>query len=310
MSAFKQGYAFVLKSIKKDQTLKPIVKNLKDKTYIVSGSTRGVGLSIATKLAQQGANVVITGRTTTPHPKLEGTLTTARDSIIQAVQSNNSMAVPCDIQSGNCLAVPCDIRKEKDIAYVIQRTLYTFGSIDGVVLNASALCLKNTLEQTKKEVDLMSSVNINGTYLFGQAALKNMDAGHMIIVAPPIDMLYTDDWWVNHMYYSMSKFNMSLMAKFWNKEFPDVGVNTLWPRTTLDTAPVRNILGGDEMVNISRTPDIMGDAAMHIFKTDPLECNGNNYIDDEVLASLDIDVEQYRINTRINEKELMPDFFC
>ena len=298
MSAFKQGYAFVLKSIKKDQTLKPIVKTLKDKTYIVSGSTRGVGLSIATKLAQQGANVVITGRTTTPHPKLEGTLTTARDSIIQATKNDK------------CLAVPCDIRKDKDIDFVLEKTLYTYGSIDGVVLNASALSLKNTLEQTKKEVDLMSSVNINGTYLFGQAALKNMDAGHMIIVAPPIDMLYTDDWWVNHMYYSMSKFNMSLMAKFWNKEFPDVGVNTLWPRTTLDTAPVRNILGGDEMVNISRTPDIMGDAAMHIFKTDPLECNGNNYIDDEVLASLDIDVEQYRINTSINEKELMPDFFC
>tara|TARA_B100000902_G_C26574210_1_gene558035 strand:+ start:39 stop:341 length:303 start_codon:yes stop_codon:yes gene_type:complete len=100
------------------------------------------------------------------------------------------------------------------------------------------------------------------------------------------------------------------MAKFWNKEFPEVGVNTLWPRTTLDTAPVRNILGGHEMVNISRTPDIMGDAAMHIFKTDPMKCNGNNYIDDEVLASLDIDVEQYRINKDINEKDLMPDFFC
>lgn len=298
MSAFKQSYAFVLKSIKKDKTLNPVVNTLKDKTYIVSGSTRGVGLSIATKLAEQGANVVITGRTTTPHPKLEGTLTTARESIIQATKNDK------------CLALPCDIRKEKDIHYAIQRTLYNFGSIDGVVLNASALSLKKTLDQTKKEIDLMSSVNINGTYLFGQAALRKMTTGHMIIVAPPIDMLYTDDWWVNHMYYSMSKFNMSLMAKFWNKEFPDVAVNTLWPRTTLDTAPVRNILGGDEMVHISRSPDIMGDAAMHMFKTDPLKCNGNNYIDDEVLASLDIDVEQYRINTSVKEKELMPDFFC
>lgn len=301
MSAFKQSYAFVLKSIKKDKTLKPVVDTLKDKTYIVSGSTRGVGLSIATKLAEQGANVVITGRTTEPHPKLEGTLTTARESIIRNTNNSNNT---------NCISVVCDIRKDKDIDFVLEKTLYTYGSIDGVVLNASALSLKNTLEQTKKEVELMSSVNINGTYLFGQAALKNMDAGHMIIVAPPIDMLYTDDWWVNHMYYSMSKFNMSLMAKFWNKEFPEVGVNTLWPRTTLDTAPVRNILGGDEMVHISRNPDIMGDAAMHMFKTDPLKCNGNNYIDDEVLASLDIDVEQYRINTSVKEKELMPDFFC
>lgn len=298
MSAFKQSYAFVLNSIKKDITLKPVVDTLKDKTYIVSGSTRGVGLSIATKLAEQGANVVITGKTTKPHPILEGTLTTAKDSIIKTTQNNN------------CLALECDIRKDRDIDYALERTLYTFGSIDGVVLNASALSLKNTLNQTKKEVDLMCSVNINGTYLFGQAALKNMDAGHMIIVAPPIDMLYTDDWWVNHIYYSMSKFNMSLMAKFWNKEFPEVGVNTLWPRTTLDTAPVRNILGGDEMVNISRTPEIMGDAAMHIFKTDPMKCNGNNYIDDEVLASLDIDVEQYRINKQVKEKDLMPDFFC
>ncbi len=298
MASLKQGYAFVLKSIKKDKTLKPVVESLKDKTYIVSGSTRGVGLSIATKLAGQGANVVITGRTVEPHPKLEGTLTSAKDYIIETTKNNN------------CLALPCDIRKEQDISYAIQRTLYNFNSIDGVVLNASALSLKNTLQQTKKEVELMSSININGTYLFGQAVLKHMPAGHMVIVAPPIEMLYTDDWWVNHMYYSMSKFNMSLMAKFWNKEFPEVGVNTLWPRTTLDTAPVRNILGGHEMVNISRTPDIMGDAAMHIFKTDPMKCNGNNYIDDEVLASLDIDVEQYRINKDINEKDLMPDFFC
>lgn len=310
MSAFKQGYAFVLKSIKKDQSLKPVVDTLKDKTYIVSGSTRGVGLNIATKLAEQGANVVITGRTTKAHPKLEGTLTTARDSIIQATQKKNSLSVPCDIRAGNCLALPCDIRKEKDIHYAIQRTLYNFGSIDGVVLNASALSLKKTLDQTKKEIDLMSSVNINGTYLFGQAALRKMTTGHMIIVAPPIDMLYTDDWWVNHMYYSMSKFNMSLMAKFWNKEFPDVAVNTLWPRTTLDTAPVRNILGGQEMVNISRKPDIMGEAAMRIFKTDPSKCQGKQYIDDEVLASLDMDVEQYRINKSVKEKELMPDFFC
>ena len=298
MASLKQGYAFVLNSIKKDKKLKPIVDTLKNKTYIVSGSTRGVGLNIATKLAGQGANIVITGRTTEPHPKLDGTLTTAKESIIKS--TNNK----------NCLALQCDIRKDNDINYVIERTLYNYGSIDGVVLNASALSLKNTLNQTKKEVDLMTSVNINGTYLLGQAALKQMTNGHMIIVAPPIDMLYTDDWWVNHMYYSMSKFNMSLMAKFWNKEFSEVGVNTLWPRTTLDTAPVRNILGGDEMVNISRTPDIMGDAAMQIFKTDPMICNGNNYIDDEVLASLDIDVEQYRVNKNINEKDLMPDFFC
>ena len=103
---------------------------------------------------------------------------------------------------------------------------------------------------------------------------------------------------------------MSLMAKYWNKEFPSIGINTLWPRTTINTAPVQNILGGDEMVNISRRSDIMGEAAKHIIYADPKICNGKNFIDDEVLASLDIDVEQYRVNPDIKEKDLMPDFFC
>ena len=298
MSALKNSYAFVLKSIKKDKTLKPVVDTLRNKTYIIAGSTRGIGLNIATKLACQGANVVITGKTTEPHSKLEGTLYTAKDSIVA--------------NTGNkkCLAIPCDTRNENDIDHVFHKTLYTFGNIDGVVLNASALCLNNTLKQSVKEVDLMTGVNIRGSFLFGQNALKNMDKGHMIIVAPPIDMLYNDDWWVNHMYYSMSKFNMSLMSRFWNKEFPEVSVNTLWPRTTIDTAPVRNLLGGKEMVIISRLPDIMGDAASHIFKTDPMACHGKHYIDDEVLASLDKNVEQYRVNQTIKEKDLMPDFFC
>ena len=103
---------------------------------------------------------------------------------------------------------------------------------------------------------------------------------------------------------------MSLMARYWNKEFKNIGVNTLWPRTTIATAPVKNLLGGEEMMKISRVPDIMGDAALNIFLTNPKRCNGKNFIDDEVLASLDIDVEQYRVDPSINEKDLMPDFFC
>ena len=140
--------------------------------------------------------------------------------------------------------------------------------------------------------------------------IKNNDHGNVLVISPPIDMLNTDEWWVNHLYYSMSKFNMSLMAKFWDKEFPNVSVNTLWPRTTINTAPVRNILGGEEMMQISRTTDIMGDAAKSIFLADPKICTGKNFIDDEVLASLDIDVEDYKVNKNISEKDLMPDFFC
>jgi citronellol/citronellal dehydrogenase len=300
MNKIKQNYAFVLKSIKKDRTLKPVVETLKNKTYIISGGSRGIGYNIAKQLALQGANVTITGKTRQKHPKLEGTIYTAAERI-------------CDItQRPNCMAVPCDIRVDKEVDHAINETLDVYGSIDGVVLNASALCLNSTMNQTQKEVELMSAVNINGTYLFGQKCLKKMkdSSGHMLIIAPPLDMLYTDDWWVNHFYYSMSKFNMSLMAKYWNKEFSNIGVNTLWPRTTINTAPVQNLLGGQDMVDISRTTDIMGNAAKHIFKSNPLLCNGKNFIDDEVIASMDEDVEQYRVDKKIHEKDLMPDFFC
>ena len=301
MNSIKSKYAYVLKSIKKDMTLKPILENLNGKTYVISGASRGIGYNIAKNLAVAGANVTILGKTQIKHPKLEGTIYSAAEEI------NDKVKKP------SCLAVACDIRNSQEIDIAIGETISTFGKIDGVVLNASALCLNNTLNQTEKEIELMTSVNINGTFLMGQKCLKhikNSSHGSVLTISPPIDMLYTDDWWTNHLYYSMSKFNMSLMSKFWNKEFPNVGINTLWPRTTIDTAPVRNILGGEEMSNISRKTDIMGEAARIILMADPNICNGKNFIDDEVLASLDIDTEQYRINPNIKEKDLMPDFFC
>ena len=302
MAHYKKQFAYVLKSIKKDTTLQPVVNTLQNKSFIVSGGTRGVGFEIARNLAINGANVTIVGKTVSEHPKLERTIFSAAEEI-------------CDItQKPNCMAVACDIRDNKQIDFAISETVDVFGKgLYGAVLNASALCLNNTLNQTRKEVDLMNQVNINGTYYFGQKCLKEMkhnERGHLLLIAPPIEMLYNDEWWVNHMYYSMSKFNMSLMARYWGKEFSNIGVNTLWPRTTLNTAPVRNILGGDEMVRVSRSPRIMGDAAGVIFKSDPLLCNGNNYIDDEVLASVDEDVEKYRVTKELNEKDLMPDFFC
>tara|TARA_B100001287_G_C22677634_1_gene528532 strand:- start:54 stop:968 length:915 start_codon:yes stop_codon:yes gene_type:complete len=297
----KNKYAYVLKSIKKDLTLKPKLNDLTGRCYLISGGTRGIGFNIAKNLAKIGANVVITGKTQTKHPKLENTIYSAAEMISEISQKPN------------CTAVACDIRVPDQIDFAINEAIDIYGRLDGVVLNASALCLNNTLNQKQKEIELMSSVNINGTFLMGQKALKhvkNSDHPSMLIIAPPIDMLYEDDWWINHLYYSISKFNMSLMAKFWNTEFKNIGINTLWPRTTINTAPVRNILGGYEMVNISRSPEIMGQAAKHILCADPSICNGKNFIDDEVLSSLDIDVEQYRINKDIKEKDLMPDFFC
>ncbi len=301
MNAVRNSYGYVLKSIKKDRTLRPIVENLKGQTFVVSGASRGIGFNIAEKLVKSGANVTILGKTTKEHPKLEGTIYSAADYL------NNMNA------EGHCLPIACDIRNPDNIDIAINQTIDQFQNIDGVVLNASALCLTDTLSQTDKQTMLMSNVNVNGTFMVGQRCLDhivNSESGRVLCIAPPIEMLYTDDWWVNHLYYSISKFNMSLMAKFWDKEFPKIGVNTLWPRTTISTAPVKNILGGDEMVNISRTPDIMGEAAKHILHADPSLCTGKNFIDDEVLVSLDIDVEQFRVNKDISEKELMPDFFC
>ena len=297
----KSKYFFALKSMQKDLTLKPVLNNLNGRTYIISGGTRGIGFNIAKTLALSGANVTILGKTASNHPKLENTIYSAADLITNATQKPN------------CNGIICDIRVPQHIDFAVQETIDVFGRLDGVILNASALCLNNTLNQKEKEIELMSSVNINGTFLVGQKCLKhiqNSDHPNVIVIAPPISMLYNNNWWTDNLYYSMSKFNMSLMAKIWDKEFPNVSVNTLWPRTTIDTAPVRNILGGSDMVNISRTPDIMGLAAKSIIMADPSICTGNNYIDDFVLGSLDIDPEQYRVNKNINEKELMPDFFC
>jgi len=297
----RSNYTYVLKSIKKNHTLKPKLSNLNNKTFIISGASRGIGYNIAEKLALSGANVVITGKTTKPHPKLDNTIYSAAEQITK--KTNKS----------NCLPVVCDVRKNQDIDNCIRKALSVFGSIDGVILNASALCLNNTLNQKEKEVELMSAVNINGTFMMGKKCLKhiqNSSHPHVLLISPPLDMIENNDWWTNHLYYSLSKYNMSLMGKYWNQEFPQVGVNTLWPRTTINTAPIKNILGGDELINISRTTDIMGDAAKQILLSDPLLCNGNNFIDDEVLLSLDKDVEKYKVNPTLNEKQLMPDFFC
>lgn len=303
MKSIKKNFGYVLKSIEKDKTLTKKLSNLKGKTFIISGASRGIGLNIAEKLVKNEANVVITGKTIKPNPKLEGTLLTAQNHLKQFCKENK------------VLSVRCDIRNNDDINNAVYDTVNKFGSIDGVVLNASALCLNNSFSVTKKEIDLMNQVNINGTFLFGQKCLQYMKYGknkknHILVISPPINMLYNDNWWKNHLYYSMSKFNMSLMAKFWNIEFDNIGVNTLWPRTTINTAPIKNILGGDDMISISRRSDIMGDAASYILASDPNKCNGKNFIDDEVLVSVDVDVEQYRVDPEKNEKDLMPDFFC
>lgn len=290
-----------MKFVKKHDNLTNKV-NLIDKTFVISGGTRGIGLSIAKKLASVGANVTLLGKTKNPHKKLEGTIDTAVEDIVKIHNDKNKV-----------LGMVCDIRNESDIDNSIDQTLSKFKKIDGVILNASALCLSPTLHATEKEVNLMTDVNIKGTFNVGKKCLKWIKKSkhpHVLTISPPLDMINHEYWWTNHLYYSMSKYNMSIMAKMWHYEFPNVAVNTLWPRTTINTAPVRNILGGDDMINISRDVSIMGDAAYHILSTKPPSCSGNNFIDDEVILSCGGDVEKYKVNNNIHEKDLMPDFFC
>ena len=212
------------------------------------------------------------------------------------------------------MGIVCDVRNKESIDEGRDKILEYFGNIDGLVINASALCLNNTLNQSQKEIDLMNDVNIKGSFNVGQSYLeiisKTSSHPQVLVVSPPLDMIDNSDWWIHHFYYSMSKFNMTLMAKFWNEEFSNISFNTLWPRTTIDTAPVRNLLGGADMVNISRKPEIMAVAASVILSSDPKVINGQNFIDDEVCLSANIDIEQFRINPDVKEKELMPDFFC
>jgi citronellol/citronellal dehydrogenase len=296
----RYNYGYVLKSIKKNPLLIPVKSSLDQKTILISGGTRGIGLSIGKSLASKGANIILLGKTQYPQPKLENTIYSAASQLQAEYPS-------CYVHG-----IACDIRKEEDIKQCFEQIANQFGNIDGAVLNASAFCLAPTLNQTKKEIDLMSQVNINGTFLMAQKCLeqiKSSNHGHLLTISPPLEMINNDDWWVNHIYYSMSKFNVSLMAKYWAKEFPSIGVNTLWPRTIMNTTPVRNILGGEEIIHFSRKSEIMGDAAAAIFLSDPRKCTGQNFIDDEVLVSLNKDVEKYRINSNLNEKDLIPYFF-
>ena len=334
MNSLKQTYGFVLKNIKKNTKLVETSKSIKGKTFVIAGGTRGIGFHIGKALVEKGANVAILGKTKEPHPKLENTIDTAVEKLISYSKSEykvskkyesvdfNSMPftkttkeyIKTKESKKKVMGVICDVRDKESIDNGRDKILDYFGNIDGLIINASALCLNSTLKQTQKEIDLMNGVNIKGSFNVGQSYLeiikKTSTHPHVLVISPPMEMLYNSDWWLHHFYYSMSKFNMSLMAKFWNEEFPNVAFNTLWPRTTIDTAPVRNLLGGDYMVNISRKPEIMGTAASIILSSDPKEVNGHNFIDDEVCVSADIDVEQFRINPEIKEKDLMPDFFC
>lgn len=269
--------------------------SFKNKTVFITGGTRGIGLAIGKRLAQDGANIVIAAKTVEPNPKLEGTIYTAAAEIEEL--------------GGKALAVHCDIRFEEEVDSAIQQAVEKFGGIDILINNASAISLTPTLQTSMKRYDLMHQINGRGTFLTSQKCLPYLlksENPHILNLSPPLN--FEPKWFGPHVAYSIAKYNMSLCVLGMAEEFKGkVGINALWPRTTIATAAVKNLLGGDDMVNMSRKPDILADAAYFILSRSAKECSGNFFVDDEVLASEGItDLDKYAVTPG---GPLMPDFF-
>ncbi|MFP2908762.1 SDR family oxidoreductase [Pyxidicoccus sp. 3LFB2] len=268
---------------------------LKGKTLFITGASRGIGKAIALRAARDGANIVIAAKTTEPHPKLPGTIYTAAEEIEKA----GGRALPCMV----------DIRDEQQIAAAVAKTVETFGGIDILVNNASAISLTGTLETPMKRFDLMHGINTRGTFACSQACipyLKKSSNPHILNNSPPLNM--EARWFAPHVAYTMAKFGMSMCVLGMAEELKEDGiaVNAIWPRTVIATAAVQNLLGGDETMRGSRFPEIMADAAYAILTKPSREFTGNFCIDEEVLRAEGVtDFSKYQQPGA----ELLPDYF-
>ena len=269
---------------------------LENKTVLITGGSRGIGKAIALRLAKDCANIAIAAKTAEPHPKLEGTIYTAAKEI-------EALGV-------KVLPIQADIRDEVQIKSAIEETVKKFGGIDVLINNASAINLSPTEQLESKRFDLMQGINVRGTFLMCQHAipyLKNASNPHILNLSPPINL--NPKWFASHVAYTMSKYGMSMIVLGLAEELKKykIGVNALWPRTTVATAAVQNLLGGDFLVQKSRIPDIVADAAYYILCKPSSECTGNFFIDEEVLAKEGIkDLDKYAVNP---DQKLMQDLF-
>ena len=269
--------------------------NFKDKTVIISGGSRGVGLEIAKALGKDGANIAILAKTTEPHPTLPGTIYTAAEEI-EAV-------------GGKALPIVCDIRFEDQVQNAVDQAANEFGGIDICINNASAIHLTDTENTPMKRYDLMHNINVRGTFMFSQKCipyLKNGNNPHILTLSPPIDI--ARKWFGITLAYTTAKYGMSLVAHGLAEELGKYGIasNCLWPRTSLDTAAVRNVIGA-ELIKGSRKPSIYADAAYAVLKRDSKECTGNFFLDQDVLEDEGVtDFDQYAIDP---EATLVSDFF-
>jgi citronellol/citronellal dehydrogenase len=257
---------------------------LRGRTLLISGGSRGIGLAIATRAARDGANVALLAKTDTPHPRLEGTVHTA--------------AAEIEAAGGRALPIVGDVRDEDSIVRAVERAAEVFGGIDVVVNNASAIDLSPSTELAAKKFDLMQQIEVRGTFLLTRTAiphLRSSDHAHVLTLSPPLNL--SKRWLGACVGYMLAKYGMTLAALGFAAELESDGIasNTLWPRTLIATAAVQNLLGGEEAMARSRTPQIMADAAHAILSRPPIERTGRELIDDEVLAEAGItDLSAYQ----------------
>src|SRR3954464_14552313 len=267
---------------------------LKGKTLFITGASRGIGLAIALRAARDGANIAIAAKTETPHPKLEGTIHSAAEAIERA--------------GGKALPLAVDVRDEAAVKGAIDQTAARFGSLDIVVNNASAISLTPVAQTDMKRFDLMHQINARGTFMVSKYAIAHLMKAanpHILMLSPPLDM--QEKWFAPSTGYTMAKFGMSLVVLGLAGELRGkVAVNALWPRTTIATSAVKNLLGGDMLMRRSRTPEIMADAAYAIFNK-PKSFTGNFLLDDNFLSGEGVtDFDQYRADPT---QSLQVDFF-
>jgi len=267
----------------------------KNKTVIMSGGSRGVGLEIAKVLGKDGANIAILAKTTEPHPTLPGTIFTAADEIEEI--------------GGNALPIVCDIRFEEQVEAAVEETVNKFGGIDVCINNASAIHLTDTVNTPMKRYDLMHNINVRGTFMLSQKCIPHLINGenpHILTLSPPLDI--ARKWFGMTLAYTTAKYGMSLVAHGLAEELGrhNIASNCLWPRTSLDTAAVRNVIGA-ELVKGSRQPSIYADAAYAVLKRDSSSCTGNFFLDQDVLEEEGItDFDQYAVDP---DATLVSDFF-
>ena len=269
--------------------------DLNGKTIVVTGSSRGIGLAIAKRAARDGANVVILAKTSKSHPKLEGTIYTAAEEVVAA--------------GGNAIAIPVDVRSDAQMIGAIDTAIASYGQIDILVNNASALGLFSTPHTDMKRFDLMHQINTRGTFLCTKLCIPYLQQAtnpHVLMISPPLDMQI--HWFAPHVAYTIAKYGMSMCVLGMAEEFRKdrIAFNALWPRTTIATAAIGNVVGGAEMLARSRSPAIMADAA-HLILTKPSkEFTGNFCIDERLLAEHgETNFSKYAIDP---SKKLQPDF--